>query len=79
MRMIYYYAMPGQVTTDRYPDLSIRGIAFNCARFLAAQRTRGYLGLGNCNQCAEWAFWHYPCEFSLYSRGWALLPQHLGE
>ena len=66
---VFYYAMPGQVAKDKMPDLGTLGIAFNCMRYLRANRERGYMGLSSCNWLAEWAFWHYPCEFLFNSRG----------
>lgn len=69
LRKVYYYAIPSQPALDKFPDLSTTGVAFQCKRWIFANHQRGYLGMLNCNRLADWAFWHYPCEFCLSSTG----------
>ena len=71
VREIYYY-IEARGDPRKPIKLGWRGMAFQCLRWLHANREVGYLGLKSCDATAEWAYWHWMVEYTFDSRGMPL-------
>jgi hypothetical protein len=71
-RRIIYYAEMNTWVTGRINVTSWRARGFQCVRWAHANRVRGYMGLVNCNNIAQWAYRHAAISFTRLSEGWTL-------